>query len=248
MGSLKGGNNVKAAIALIALLAVVCMAVGAHATEEYAARTNKSCEACHVDPAGGGTLTPEGQAFGQQLPQKTAYRPLGPVLWFLRLIAGFIHIVFGFFWLGTILYVHLILKPAYAAGGLPKSELTLGWVSIIAMAATGTFLTLLRTPSWDALFATRFGLLLTVKIIVFLFMATTASIATFVIGPRLKRKGSAAGTCSNPSDGLSSFDGQEGRPAFIGYAGTMYDVSNSPSGRAVHIWSATRPDRTSPRP
>jgi hypothetical protein len=76
MGSLKGGNNVKTSIALIALLAVVCMAVGAHATEEYAARTNKSCEACHVDPAGGGTLTPEGQAFGQQLLQKTAYRPL----------------------------------------------------------------------------------------------------------------------------------------------------------------------------
>ena len=44
-------------------------------------------------------------------------------------------------WFGTILYVHLLLKPAYAARGLPRGELMLGWTCIVMMAITGIVLT-----------------------------------------------------------------------------------------------------------
>jgi len=39
--------------------------------------------------------------------------------WF-RLAVGYIHFLTAIFWFGTILYVHLILKPTYAVGGLPR--------------------------------------------------------------------------------------------------------------------------------
>jgi hypothetical protein len=42
-------------------------------------------------------------------------------------------------WFGTILYVHLLLKPAYASHGLPRGELIVGWGSIALIAVTGRF-------------------------------------------------------------------------------------------------------------
>ena len=35
------------------------------ATEEYATKTGQSCDACHVDPAGGGELTAQGTTPGR---------------------------------------------------------------------------------------------------------------------------------------------------------------------------------------
>ena len=134
----------------------------------------------------------------------------------------------AFFWFGTILYVHLILKPAYAAQGLPRGELRLGWAGIASIAVTGTILTLLRLDNWHALFHTRFGVLLCVKIALFLVMATTAVLVTFVIGPRLgkprARKPHPGRGEFTPED-LALFDGREGRQAFVGYGGKVYDLS-----------------------
>jgi putative copper export protein len=56
------------------------------------------------------------------------------------------------------------------------------------MAVTGTLLSISRVPSWHMLFHTRFGILLTIKIILFLIMVSTAVFVTFVVGPRLRKK------------------------------------------------------------
>jgi len=132
-------------------------------------------------------------------------------------------------WFGTILYVHLLLKPAYASRGLPRGELIVGWGSIVLIAVTGTILTFYRIPSMDALLHTRFGRLLTAKIAIFLVMTSTAFIVTFVIGPRLKaRHGNVEPKKGDmTAEELASFTGKDGTPGYIAYKGTIYDASNS---------------------
>jgi len=209
--------------ALFALLSAVFVPAPALATEEYAARTGKACGACHVDPSGGGPLTAYGAAFLKESLGKTpaAGRPL------VRFIAGFLHLSVAVLWFGTILYVHLLLKPAYAARGLPRGELFVGWISIVLIAVTGTVLTILRVPSLQALFHTRFGVLLTIKIALFLVMVATAVIVTFVVGPKLKQRRQATDTAKEnmTAEELSRFDGKEGRPAYFAYAGVIYDAT-----------------------
>ncbi|MFN3740881.1 MAG: CopD family protein [Thermodesulfovibrionales bacterium] len=199
------------------------------ATTEYARQTGLSCSHCHVDAIGGGELTLEGKKFLEERKLKGLYRPLTKTQRTVRFIIGYIHLIVAIAWFGTILYVHILLKPAYAAGGLPKGELILGWISIILLAITGTLLSIARIPTWHALFSTRFGMLLSIKVALFLIMATTAFIVTFIIGPRLRRRLSTP----EPRKGnftleeLHQFDGKEGRPAYIAYKGTVYDVSGS---------------------
>ncbi|MDA8340502.1 MAG: CopD family protein [Nitrospiraceae bacterium] len=201
------------------------------ATTEYARQTGMSCKECHIDPMGGGSLTHAGKQFLDDMKIKGLYRPLTSTQKVVRFVIGYIHLMTAIAWFGTILYVHILLKPAYAARGLPKGELFLGWLSIIILAITGTLLTISRIPAWKVLYTTRFGILLSIKIILFVIMATTAAIVTFVIGPRLKRKIAAAGIVKEKKEftmeDLHGFDGKEGRPAFVAYKGKIYDVTNS---------------------
>jgi len=198
-------------------------------TEEFSRRTGKECAACHVDPSGGGELTVDGTAFlasispaGKSVPASTPSR-------MVRFAAGFLHLITAVMWFGTILYVHLLLKPAYAARGLPRGVLLVGWVSIIVMAVTGTILTVYRIPTWDALFHTRFGVLLTIKIVIFLVMTATAFIVTFIVGPRLKaRRADVDPRRRDLAPGeLSSFTGKDGAPAYFAYRGMIYDATGS---------------------
>jgi predicted heme/steroid binding protein len=152
----------------------------------------------------------------------------------VRFFIGYVHLLTAIVWFGTIFYVHILLKPAYAARGLPRGELLLGWVSIIILSVTGVLLTIARIPAWKVLFTTRFGVLLSVKIFLFLVMVSTAAVVTFVIGPKLKKKLRARwegdiskGKQDLTAEELHSFDGKEGRPAFIAYRGKIYDVTNS---------------------
>jgi predicted heme/steroid binding protein len=148
----------------------------------------------------------------------------------LRLLVGYLHVLFGTFWFGTILYVHLVLKPAYASRGLPRSEVKLGLVSMAVMAVTGAILTAYRVPSLEFLTTTRFGILLSIKIGLFLLMVSTGLFAVFFIGPRMRRK-KAEFSVKKEGDlslaELGQYDGQEGRPAYIVFHGTIYDVSDS---------------------
>ncbi|BCB97135.1 hypothetical protein JZK55_20570 [Dissulfurispira thermophila] len=201
------------------------------ATTEYARQTGMSCNQCHIDPMGGGSLTHVGKQFLDDIKIKGLYRPLTSTQRVVRFFIGYIHLITAIAWFGTILYVHILLKPAYAARGLPRGELFLGWLSIIILAITGTLLTISRIPTWKVLCTTRFGILLSIKIILFIIMTGTAAIVTFVIGPRLKRKIAATGIPTEKKEftvqDLHGFDGKEGRPAYIAYKGKIYDVTNS---------------------
>jgi predicted heme/steroid binding protein len=128
------------------------------------------------------------------------------------------------------MYVHILLKPAYASKGLPKGELRLGWLSMVVLLVTGILLTVARIASWEMLFTSRFGILLTIKICLFLVMLGSAVVVTTFIGPRLRQSRDAAPVLTNggyTADELLHFDGRDGRPAYVAYAGRIYDVTNS---------------------
>lgn len=204
------------------------------ATEEFAETTGRECAVCHLDPSGGGELSPAGAGYalflGAGSATATDSAPVAASHWF-RLVVGYLHILFGFFWFGTILYVHLILKPGYASQGLPRGEVKLGLVSILVMGVTGAILYAYRIPSFDTLLSTRFGILLLIKIGLYLIMVGSALFAVFFLGPRLRRK-QVATKASNSGDlsraELAQFDGKEGRPAYFTYQGVIYDATNSP--------------------
>ena len=160
----------------------------AGATEEYAKQTGQSCAVCHLDPGGGGELTVAGKSFSAtRQTNGESPKTFTFVKWF-RLATGYIHFLTAIFWFGTILYVHLILKPAYAAGGLPRGEMRVGIVSMIVMGMTGAILAFYRVTSLDMLLHTRFGILLSIKVSLYLVMVISALFVIIVIGPRLKAK------------------------------------------------------------
>jgi len=212
---------------------VIGIAISPHtasATEEYAAKTGWDCQVCHTNPLGGGELTKAGDGYKEGLVKSGGFVPMDPVKKAVRLLIGYLHILAGVVWFGTIFYVHIILKPAYASRGLPKKELVLGWTCIVVVAVTGGLLTYARMPSLDAFYTTRFGVLLTVKICLFMVMASTAALVTFVIGPRMMRRRAARAIADGEAfapDDLSYFDGKEGRRALVGYNGGVYDVTES---------------------
>jgi predicted heme/steroid binding protein/uncharacterized membrane protein len=196
------------------------------ATPEYAEQTGFNCLTCHTE-ATGGDLTKAGKDFREDLKIKGQYRPLSPIQRAVRLIIGYLHLLTAIAWFGTILYVHILLKPAYAAKGLPRGELILGWLGIIILTITGILLTIARIPAWEAFYTTRFGFLLSIKIILFLVMVTTAVIVTFVIGPKLRKQRVSISTQFKnilTSQELLHFDGTENKPAYFAYKGKVYDV------------------------
>ena len=136
-------------------------------------------------------MTAAGKEFQAVEASKGGAAAPSPLRHAVRFAAGFLHLVTAVLWFGAILYVHLLLKPAYASRGLPRGELLLGWSCIVLIAVSGIVLTYFRVPSTDVLFHTRFGILLTIKIAIFLVMATTAFVVTFVVGPRLKARRAA---------------------------------------------------------
>ncbi len=110
------------------LLLLLAAAAPAAATEEYADRTGQNCDVCHRDPSGGGPLTPTGEAFSSgghrwPIPEDVKVRSLSRGLKLLRFGLGFLHLATAVMWFGTIFYVHVVLRPKYALGGLPKTEM-----------------------------------------------------------------------------------------------------------------------------
>jgi predicted heme/steroid binding protein len=217
-----------AAFAVLALLLLLVPA-SVRGTEAFSRQTGKPCIDCHIDASGGGELTAAGKAFLAGQAQAGKAIPASALHRVVRFAAGFLHLLTAVMWFGTILYVHLLLKPAYAARGLPRGELIVGWSSIVLIALTGTVLTLYRVPSADALFRTRFGVLLVVKISIFLVMTATAFIVTFVVGPRLSARKTGADVRKRDMtlEELGAFAGKDGSPAYIAFKGTIYDASGS---------------------
>jgi predicted heme/steroid binding protein/uncharacterized membrane protein len=217
--------------ALIAILIVIIAPLRAGSTPDYARQTGQECGHCHVDVIGGGRLTPAGEQFLADQKARGLTRQLSTEQHLVRLLIGYLHLLAAITWFGTILYVHILLKPAYASKGLPKGEMRLGWLSMLTLLVTGTLLTIARMPNLAAFTSTRFGILLTVKIVLFFVMLASALITALYIGPRIRRKlKSPVAACLSKEltpEQLSQFDGRDGRPAYIAYKGMVYDLSNS---------------------
>jgi len=214
------------------LIALLCHPSPSHATEVFAKQTGKSCATCHVDPGGGGELTGAGKEFAATLVTKPQVQQTSVVGKGMRFVAGYLHLLFAILWFGTILYVHLVLKPAYAAGGLPRGEVRVGVISMVVMGVTGAVLTHFRVTSLDMLLHTRFGVLLLLKVSLYLVMVLSAAYVVTVIGPKLRaKKRGAADTLTAGGDltaeQLTSYDGKEGRPAYFGFEGRLYDATAS---------------------
>ncbi len=202
----------------------------AFATPEYSKKTGMTCTHCHINPAGGGDLTEEGKIFLEQLKQLQLYHPLSGTGKAMRVAVGYLHLLSAIAWFGTIMYVHLLLKPAYASKGLPRGELRLAWATMPMVLITGILLTIARVPAWPVFWTTRFGILLGIKIILFIIMFISAVIVTRFIGPRLRKQKNAVaveGAGVYNEEGLRYFDGKEGRPAYISYKDVIYDVTES---------------------
>ncbi len=196
-----------------------------YTTEFYAEKTGKDCIYCHKNADGGSELTAEGVKYLKEI------RGISPVKRVIRFFFYYLHILFGIAWFGTILYVHLILKPGYASKGLPRGELILGWVSIIIMAVSGSVLTLFKIDKLTDLFSSSWGIILSVKIIFFVLMFLSALFVTLFLGPKMRKRKERS------SKGrLDYYDGKEGRPAYIKYDGKIYDLTSSQLWRdGVHM-------------
>lgn len=217
-----------------------------NATEEYAEKTGKSCEYCHLDSSGGAELTKAGKDFLQSLTQDTkdkkarVFKQGGKgIAHFVRFLAGFLHIITAIFWFGTILYVHIILKPAYAVHGLPRGEVRLGLFSMLIMGITGTILSIYRIPSISFFYETRFGVLLLIKIALFLIMGCTALYVVIFLGPKLRKTHHVNNSGLKDDftvDNLLYFDGKGDQAAYIAYKSKIYDMTKSEFWKAgVHF-------------
>lgn len=208
---------------LLILFFILVLPFLSFAKPEYAEKTGKECIYCHVTESGG-NLTKEGKLF-----LKNELRPSG-IKRVVRIIVYYFHFLFGILWFGTILYVHIILKPGYASKGLPRGELILGWVSIIMMGVTGIILTLFKIKYINELVSTYFGIILSLKIILYFFMVSTAFVVTFILGPKMKKKMGKNSIVKKEKmtlEELEFFDGKEGRECLIAYKGEIFDVTKS---------------------
>jgi len=191
---------------------------------EYSVETSQNCNYCHISSDGGGELTDNGKGFSE-----SKHKSQFSMIQILISLVRFVHIFFAFLWFGTILYVHLILKPAYASGGLPPNEVKVGVVSMIVIGITGTIMTIYHFQDFSDLFESSFGILLLIKVSIYLVMVISAFFIVVFVGPKLHAKKAHI----THADGdmtlemLKNFNGQEGKPSYICYKGKIYDVTHS---------------------
>jgi len=242
-----GSGFIKLAAAFLGIAMVLAGSVPAGATEEFALETGQDCSVCHISPSGGGSLTPAGMSFSEDPEHWKAPEVRRPkTSLYQRLVHAavlYAHVFFGIIWIGTILYVHLVLKPRYALGGLPRSELRLAWISMPMLGLTGVLLTIWRLRLSPGLFSTFFGKLLILKIVLFLLMLSSATFVTLYVGPRLRALAASHHSSADLSgkdrftpDELEGFDGVDGNKALVAAMEKVYDVSSSPLWKGgVHV-------------
>jgi len=212
------------------VLALSCLCPpNVFATEKMASDTGFQCQHCHLDPSGGGELTRDGEAYFQSLVAAGDAKLVSTSSKIVRFLAGYLHIVFAVLWFGTILYVHIVLKPSYAEKGLPRGEKLVGIVSFWVVGLTGLVLANYRLDSWRHILDTRFGSLLAVKMALYVTMLVSAVFVIKIIGPRLTRKKSQEHLPGEPFSPLTlqGFNGREGKSCYFAYDGKVYDASQS---------------------
>jgi predicted heme/steroid binding protein len=220
----------KKSLFIVALISALFLPVQSIATPDYAEDTKQGCLICHLEEDGGdiNEMGLEFSASGYVWPPEGGYRVLGPVRKTVRFAFGVFHIIAGFMWFGTIIYVHLILKPGYASRGLPKGEVALGMISMIIVGISGTLLTISKIRGLDVLYSSPWGITLSIKIILYLIMISSALFVVLFIGPK-PRKGIKKPVTYIPEvfdpETLSHCDGKDGRPVYIAYKDKVLDMA-----------------------
>jgi predicted heme/steroid binding protein len=239
---------------LIIIFFIFFLPISLPATPDYAEDTKQGCLICHLEEDGGdiNEMGLEFSASGYVWPPEGGYRVLGPVRKTVRFAFGVFHIIAGFLWFGTILYVHLILRPGYASRGLPKGEVALGMISMMIVGITGVLLTISKIRGLDVLYSSPWGITLSIKIILYLVMILSALFVVLFIGPKLK-KGMKKSITAIPEifdpETLSHFDGKEGTPAYISYKEKVFDMTHLKLWKnGLHMKHAAGHDMTTSLP
>ena len=226
-----------AVVILLALCALLSIG-SAEATERYAKETGKGCSFCH-ELKNGGPLNDVGLAYVRNdyrypIPERIldkAHRLRSPFHRRLRGILGYIHLAAACIFVGAIFYVHIFIRPSQLRGGIPRGERLLGLSCMSILTATGIYLTWYRLDSPSSFFESHFGVLLFVKLVLFAVMVTLGVIAVTVIHRHMRKEAEARGGRQGDTDltrgNLGSFDGTKGKPAYILYENTVYDVTGS---------------------
>jgi hydroxylamine dehydrogenase len=211
----------------------------AGATDEYAAGTGKGCIFCHQQSTGG-QLKNVGFAFirnGYQypIPERILDRARSlqtPLHKTIRFIIGYLHLLAAVVFFGAIFYIHILVGPKKLRGGIPKAERMLGVSCMITLAVTGTYLTWMRMDRWEQFFNNTFGLMLFIKILLFLLMTATGMTAITIVHRKMGKELQAPESESDEEEitraNLSRFDGSGGKPAYVVCENRVYDVSDSP--------------------
>jgi predicted heme/steroid binding protein len=221
------------------LLLLVATISPASATEQYAMQTGKGCIFCHQEGTGGALRT-VGIAYinnGYQYPiperiLKKAEALQTPFSKTLRFVIGYLHLLAAVVFFGAIFYIHIFVRPVRLISGIPKHERILGVSCMATLALTGLYLTWARISRWGQFFDNTFGLMLFIKILLFLLMVALGVVAITFIHRRMQKD--AQGQKSPPDADtitratMSSFDGTKGKPAYVLYEKRIYDVTASP--------------------
>ena len=220
-------------------LSLLLTAQPVQATQNYATETGKACIFCHHESTGG-QLKTVGFAFIRNgyeypIPQRILEKAEAfqtPFHKTLRFIIGYLHLLAAIIFFGAIFYIHLFVGPKQLRGGIPKQERILGVSCMLVLTATGIYLAWVRIDRWEQFFDNTFGLMLFVKIVLFLLMVAIGITAITAVHRRMQK---AAKATQEPTDSheiteanLSRFDGSGGKPAYVVYENKIYDVTESP--------------------
>ncbi len=218
--------------------AAVCPQV--KATPNYGDQTGKGCIFCHRYSTGG-QLKNVGFAFirnGYRYPISAsvlnkAERLQGPLHKTLRFIAGYLHLLTGIILFSVLFFIHFFIRSNPLKIGISKLEGGVGWGCMGLLTLTGTYLAWMRMDRLEQFYRNSFGLILSIKIVLFIFMAVVTLVARRPAGSRFQKRGSGQersgfqGKQTGIGD-LSRYDGTGKEPAHIAFHGKIYDVSSSP--------------------
>ena len=178
-----------------ALLVGLLFVPPATATEIYAENTGKGCVFCHQESTGG-PLKAVGfayvkNAYQYPIPErilKKAESLQTPFHKTVRFIVGYFHLLAAVIFFGAIFYIHIFIRPSRLKGGIPKYERVLGVSCMGTLALTGAYLTYVRIDTWGQFFNNTFGLMLFVKIVLFLLMVAIGITAITIIHRRMGKE------------------------------------------------------------
>ncbi len=203
------------------MLMLVVLVSPVMALPKYSEETGQKCEACHISPSTG-ELNDVGKAFSithKWPPEKVVDERI-------FFAVGSVHLFSVVLWIGAIFFVHLVHTPDIVAlGGAPKRELVLGWTGIFGTGLSGAVMTYYKFSSFENLFQSENGRIVLAKILIYLFMVSTALTLTFYLNRKFRTSRILPEV--DITD-LERFDALEkGRRILVTVGGLVFDLSES---------------------